>query len=162
MASKIFQRIVKNLTSKNYDIQENIDFNGLNFEFVGHSAPLQASKFGKNDYFVVGYIMQNPSIEDIRDFSAQVFEFAKDHRANKLLPGIFGGYWSLPVILVDGLQTKVAVAIEQKSPPKHYAAFEFPIVIDSNTNRVHYFMGTPAWGAVYFEGLRELAQEITA
>jgi len=77
MNNPIFVKIVQNLKGKGYDIQENIDFNDLTFLFVGHTAPLQASKFGKNDYFVVGYEMQNPTINDIRDFSSQVFDFAK-------------------------------------------------------------------------------------
>ena len=68
----------------------------------------------------------------------------------------------MPIILVDKIQESAVRSLQEDSPPKHYAAFEFPVVIDKATNSVYYFTGTPAWGAVYFEGLRQLADEITS
>ena len=88
MDNSIFEKIISNLKNMGYDVQENVNYNDYNFDFLGHTAPLQATKFGKNDYFVAGCQMENPTIDDIRQFSSQLFDYSKHNRANKLLPGI--------------------------------------------------------------------------
>ena len=156
------EKIKKNLTNKNYSLQSDVKYGDFNFEVVGHLAKTQLSKFGKNDYFFIVGEVKEPTLANIRSFSNQAYGYSGQHRENKLPPGLFGGYWVFPIILVDQIQDSVMNAVQQEDPPKHYSSAEFPIVVEKTTKKVYYFQRSPAWGAAYYAGFRQLAGEITS
>ena len=120
------------------------------------------SKFGKNDYFFAVGEIKETTLDSIRSFSSQAFDYSGQHRVNKLPPGLFGGYWVFPIILVDQIENSVMNAVQQEDPPKHYSSAEFPIVIEKTTKKVYYFQRTPTWGAAFYAGFRQLASEIAS
>jgi len=160
--STFLEKIKANLTNKGYTLQTNIKYGDYNFEVVGHLAKIELSKFGKNDYFFVVGEIKETTLDSIRSFSSQAFDYSGQHRVNKLPPGLFGGYWVFPIILVDQIENSVMNAVQQEDPPKHYSSAEFPIVIEKTTKKVYYFQRTPTWGAAFYAGFRQLASEIAS
>lgn len=158
----IVEQIKNNLIKKGYGIQENIDYGDYNFLLVGHLSKFEVSKFGMNDYFVNAGEIKEPTLANIRSFSNQVYGYAGQHKSNKLPPGLFGGYWVFPVAIVESISESVINAIQNETPPKHWSSAEFPIVLDISSGKLYYFQGTPAWGAAYYGGFRQLASELVS
>ena len=155
-------KIKENLKKKGYGIQENIEYGDYKFLLVGHLSKFEVSKFGTNDYFFTVGKVKEPILANIRDLSNQSFGYSGGHRSNPLPPGIFGGYWVFPIIMVESVSESVSNAIQNEVPPKHWSSAEFPIVVDLTSKKTYYFQGTPIWGAAYYAGFRQLINEIVA
>lgn len=155
-------KIKDNLKKKGYGIQEDIEYGDFKFILVGHLAKFEATKFGHNDYFFTVGKVKEPTLANIRAFSNQSYGYSGQNRSNFLPPGLFGGYWVFPIVLVEQVSESVISAIQNEAAPKHWSSAEFPIVIDTSTKKVYSFQGTSTWGAAYYAGFRQLASEVAS
>jgi hypothetical protein len=46
--------------------------------------------------------------------------------------------------------------------PKHWSAFEFPVVVDLEEPSVAFNESTPVWGSLYYRGFRSFASHVLA
>ena len=50
-----------------------------------------------------------------------------------------------------------AVDLALQIPPKHYAAFELPVIADLQNRRICHMQRTPMWGALLWKDIRNFA-----
>jgi len=161
MNNDYLQKITNNLTNKGFALQQNVEFNEASFDIVGHKAKLELTKFGLNDYFFIVKHLNDITIEGLNAFSELGFKYSGKHRKNFLPPGIFGGYWVFPIVISDVVPEEVFQSVEITRPPKHWSSAVFPVLINSQVNKVHYYQGKVAWGAAYQAGFKQLVNEVT-
>jgi hypothetical protein len=86
------------------------------------------------------------------------FQFAKKVNTVPLLRGMQFGYMIIPVIIGKSPDPYLFEAVSQ-CPQKHWALFEYPIVVDLTTGRTSCFEGIAAWGAFFFSDMRQVADK---
>ncbi len=82
-----------------------------------------------------------------------MFELAIKHRKGSPLG--FGAMLIVyPLIVTENISQEVYQETKQYCQ-KHFAANEFPCVIDLATGYVYYYEQTPLWGSAYYAGIRK-------
>ena len=118
-------------------------------------------KFGVVDTFVVAkYLPRDTLDRDLfRGFCSGAFDFGLKNKV--WLPRGFGGTAVVhPVVVTDELDRDLCLFVEDEYCPKHWASFEFPVVHDLSSGRIHFYTKTPAWGAAYYRGMRKAVQAL--
>lgn len=114
-----------------------------------HRKEFVIGMFSMVDTFYV--IMQAPiNLDQIRfqTFGKQVFQFALENK-NPWPRGLGGGAVAYPVLIADSVPENVRLFAESYCP-KHWASFEFPVLVDLSERSIYYYPNTPAWGAFYY------------
>jgi hypothetical protein len=100
---------------------------------------------------------QEITAEDVKAYSTACLELAL--REYKGLPrGVQNGVVSFSVLAADRVD-KTAADFVLGKPPKHYAAFEFPMIYDLTYNALVYNHNKPMWGALYYGYFMEYAEK---
>lgn len=114
---------------------------------------VQVSKFGFWETFV--FLFGEGSGPEK---SAEALRTALKHKV--AVPRGFGsGVLVYPVFVVQQAGPEL-VALTEKPAPKHWAAFEFPVVAELATGRLLRLEKTAVWGAAYFKRMRQEADEL--
>jgi hypothetical protein len=113
---------------------------------------VEATKFGKVDFYICAKNIPNATNEQVRNFSSSMKSLANRHRTGPPLG--FGAMLQVfPLIITENITNDVAQFMKSYCP-KHFAASEFPSVVDLNTGYVYYYPTTPLWGYAYYSGYR--------
>ena len=114
---------------------------------------VEAVKFGKVDFYICTKHIAGASNNQVQDFSTKMFSLANSHRSGAPLG--FGAMLQVfPLIITENITNELAEFIKSSYCPKHFAASEFPSVIDLSTGYVYYYQATPVWGYAYYGGYR--------
>ena len=97
------------------------------------------------------------SIDDIKKLFNDGFGAGKRINKIPLVRGLQFGYMIIPIIAANNVGESLQKYVTDM-PSKHWALFEFPVVIDLAGNQVHYFKKTPAWGAFFFSDMRNVVE----
>jgi len=117
------------------------------------------SKFGKSStYSFVKYVEQGVDGNWMKQFSSNLFSFALKHRTGIPI-GIGGSLTVYPLLITESVSFDLAAFIKSYTP-KHYSAFEFPVVLDFVHDNLYYLESTPMWGALYYNGFRKEAYQL--
>jgi len=120
----------------------------------------EASKFGKMTRFITAASMDNVDVNTVRDFSSRATQFSLENRES-LLPRRFGGsLLSVPTIVSMSFGDDVKDWIGKNRSPRHFAAFEFPVLVSTGDRHIHYYQKTPIWGGAYYGGFRKFVEEV--
>src|SRR5688572_10083564 len=120
---------------------------------VYHRSRIEPTKFGNVDFYICAKHIPNVTPQLLRDFSTKMFSLANSHRTG--LPLGFGAMLQVfPLIITENITAEVANYIKGSYCPKHFAASEFPSIIDVNTGYVYYYASTPVWGYAYYSRYR--------
>lgn len=112
------------------------------------------SKFSKSStYCCVKYVEQGVDGNWMQQFSSNLFTFATRHRTGIPI-GIGGSLTVYPLLITESVSFDLAAFIK-KYTPKHYSAFEFPVVLEFVNDNLYYLESTPMWGALYYSGFRK-------
>jgi len=94
----------------------------------------------------------------VEQFSRQAFSWALKHKI--WIPrGLGGGLFVYPVLVTPAAGEDVRSAITTYCP-RHWAACEFPAVVDLSAKALLYYQDTPFWGAVFYKGIRKEVREL--
>lgn len=91
--------------------------------------------------------VESVKVDTIKKYSAKCLK-----RAIKEKDGLPRGFQNAVVsynILVCNSATPEAISFVTKPPPKHYSAFELPIIFDLSNSQFHYYQGNIVWGMIY-------------
>jgi hypothetical protein len=124
-----------------------------------HKREFVATKFSIVDTFSV--VMRAPldcTPLNFETLSKRVFQFALDNK-NRWPRGLGGGAVAYPVLVADTLSGQLRSFAESYCP-KHWASIEFPVLVDLSSQSICHYASTPAWGAFYYEGLRNEARRL--
>lgn len=114
---------------------------------------IEAAKFGNVDFYVCAKHVPNVTPEWVKAYSSNMFSLANRHRTGAPLG--FGAMLQVfPLLITENITSETANFIKSSYCPKHFAASEFPSVIDLTTGYVYYYESTPIWGYAYYGGYR--------
>jgi hypothetical protein len=105
-----------------------------------------------SQHLLVRY-QDNPTLEDMQSFFKNGFTLGKKINKVPLLRGLQFGYIIIPIIATKNAGDALIKGVTDM-PPKHWALFELPVIVDLATQQVHYFKGTAAWGAFFYSDMR--------
>jgi hypothetical protein len=148
------------LASAGFVLHDDVSFEGRTFQLVGRRTRFELTKFGFSESFFVFGEFDRLTNEDLRQFSAAAFRFAKERRLIPLPCGLFEGVLCYAVAISKAVDQQTLTSVRFETPPKHWAAFEMPIVYDETEGRLYYFERTPFWGCVYYRGFRKKIHQL--
>ena len=119
----------------------------------------QASKLANVEtYCFVKYAPENFDSNNFRQFSVETFNYAKKYRSGLPL-GLVGSLVVYSCLIVERVTTE-HISFINKYVNKHFAAFEFPSILDISTGNIYCYPKTPMWGALYYRGFKKETGEI--
>lgn len=119
----------------------------------------EITKFGNVDTFFVFSQFPELDVQTQASFSSRAFEWANKNKGVGLPNGFFEAVVCYTVAVTQNAHPALQQAVRQQDPPKHFGAFEVPIVYDTGANVLYFFEKTPMWGAAYYNGFRKEIQE---
>lgn len=108
-----------------------------------------------SQHVVVRHI-DGASRDDVKALFDSAFRFGKKANWVPLLRGLQFGYMIIPVIVGESPDPSLVEAVSQR-PPKHWALFEYPVVVDLSAQRTVCASGSWVWGNFFFSDLRKVA-----
>jgi hypothetical protein len=160
-ADNYLSQITQRLKADGFVIEENITYKGQTFDYVAKRTRFEIDKFG---FAATSYILArfaSPDISSLRNFSQISFKFAL--RAGGIIPlgsgirlprGLYVSVWCYPVAIVDDIAKAIKEAIRSQAPPKHFMAFEMPVVYSLESGELYYCEVTPIHGGLYYDQMR--------
>lgn len=106
-----------------------------------------------NTFIIVGTTESQITKQLIQDFSSEAFRFAKSN--NQGLPR--GLHSSIGVIaILIGVKANFEAKRYCLKLSKHFSAFNIPVIVETESNDIIHFEGTPIWGMMYYPYLKKL------
>lgn len=100
--------------------------------------------------------MDNAQVDDMKKLFETGFDFGKGINRVPLLRGMQFGYMIVPIIATSN-PSKALLEYAVSQPRKHWAIFEFPVVLDLESGEAHYFRQKFVWwGGFYFSDIRKV------
>jgi hypothetical protein len=148
------------LTSAGFSVRRDFDISPYRLDLFAGRSKFELSKFGKLTRFVGVSRGNLVDIARVQDFSARVSKYALDNPGTVLPRGLGGAVFVIPVLVSEDFDETVKNWIAKTSPPKHWAAIEFPVLVSTGEGRIYYCGKTPIWGAAYYRGLRKFVKSM--
>lgn len=148
--------LIASLTNDGFACRENVMAEGRTFALVAEQHAIKPTKFAKVSTFWIVEDLSEPDLGAIRRFSSDAYRYALTHKRTPPR-GFFGAVVCVPVALVRNVDAAAAESLMSSAAPKHWSAFEFPVVADLERHELLMFQGTPFWGAAYYRGFRAQA-----
>jgi hypothetical protein len=149
----------RKLIGKGFEIKHDILIVPYKVDFIAVKTSLEASKFGKMTRAITIAYLENLDIGTIQSYSMASTKYALDNRDSLLPRGFGGSLLSLPVIVSDDFKIDIKLWMEKTLAEKHWAAFEFPVLISLKDKKIYYCKKTPIWGAAYYRGFRKFVED---
>ena len=159
MQDQWLNNALQKLHSAGYKISTNVNYQGKTFWAVAHKSGFEITKFGNYETFFVFAEIPNLDYQTLRQFSDFAFNYAVASKSFPLPCGIFEAVSCFPVAVTENIDAATAQAVSSETPPKHWSAFEMPVVYSRSQRMLYYFQATPLWGAAYFKGFRRTILE---
>jgi len=159
-AETYLSRVTQHLKDEHFRIYENVTYRNQNFQYIAKRTRVEIDKFGFITTFFLFARFSSLDIGSLRDFSKKSFKYAERASGIPLaggipLPrGLFNGFVCFPVAIVDAIDTDLSEIIRSKAPPKHWAAFEMPVVYSLASRTLYCSEVTPTWGQIYYAQFR--------
>jgi len=148
------------LTNKGFEIKRDIQISPFKVDWMALKASFEVSKFGKMTRTITVTSIENVDVETIQNFSILSTIYALDNHSSLLRRVVVGGrLLSIPVIVSDDFDMRTKQWMELTVAKKHYAAFEFPVLISLKDTKIYYCKKTPIWGSAYYRGFRKFVEE---
>jgi len=148
--------ITQRLKADGFKITENVTYKDQAFRCVAKRTRWQLEYYGFAEFFFIFAEFPNIDRVSFKEFSAMAFNYSKKFRSIPLPRGLFEGVICFPLAIVDNVDQAVAETVRSEEPPKHWAAFEMPVICDLKSKRLYYLEKTPNWGSLYWDRFREI------
>jgi len=149
----------RKLSGKGFEIKQDILISPYKVDLLAAKTSLEASKFGKMTRAITVASLETVDIGTIQSFSMASTKYALDNRDSLLPRGFGGSLLSVPVIVADDFNIDIKLRMEKTLAEKHWAAFEFPVLISLKDRKIYYCKKTPIWGAAYYRGFRKFVED---
>ena len=87
--------------------------------------------------FVLVAKVSNVDVNMVQDYSVRTTKYALDNPHTGLPRGLGRGVLSIPVLVSEDFDDEVKRWITETLAPKHWAAFEFPVLISTRLRQVY-------------------------
>ena len=152
--------LAKRLASAGFSVRRDFDIPQYRLDLLAGRTKIELGKFGKLTRFVAVSRGNLVDIARVQDFSARVSKYAFDNPGTVFPRGFGGAVFVIPVLVSEDFDETVKNWIAKTSPPKHWAAIEFPVLVSTGQGRVYYCRKTPIWGAAYYRGFRNFVRSM--
>jgi len=161
VAEAYMSRVIQRLKAEHFSIEENITYRNQRLNYVAKRTKFEVDKFGFTT--TIFQLAKFPSVDShpLTNFSVKSFKYA----GKVSIPWPRGFLYSIvcfPVAIVDDIDTDITEFIRNKEPPKHWAAFEMPVVYSLSSRMLYYCEATPIWGQIYYDQLRQTINSVLA
>jgi len=153
------ERLAKRFTDNGFEIKRKISVPPYQLDLIAVRSSWEITKFGKMARFILVTVMDKANIKNIQNFSSTSTKYALDNRDSLLPRGFGGSLLSIPVIVSEDFDMEVKKWMEKTLAKKHWAAFEFPVIISLKDRKLYYCKKTPIWGALYYKGFQKFVEE---
>ena len=134
---------------KNFGFDAYSGGDAYHFDRIYHKKATQLTRFGNVDtYSFVKCIESNCTAKTLETFSKVSFDYGQKSRQGAPL-GMGAMLVVFPLIALEKIPQDVYQFLINYCP-KHWAAVEFPSVLDIETSNLYYYEKTPLWGMAYF------------
>lgn len=147
------------LSSRGFSVMRGIAWGSFRFDVAAEASKFEVSKFGKMTRYVIASAFGSADQKTVTDFSATATSFALENRASVLPRGFGGSLLSVPVVVSEDFPEELKQWVTENLAKKHFAAFEFPVLLSIKNREIHYCVKTPIWGAAYYRGFREFVED---
>ena len=153
------QQLDRNMAENGFRIA-NPPFPGEGIARIYHNRKGVLTKFSIVDTFCpVKYLPTIRSIEELAGFSAVSYDFGLRNKG--WLPRGLGGCLGVyPLLVTDQVPPDLRSFVTRHYCPKHWAAFEFPVVLELPSKAIFFYEETPLWGAAYYHGFRKEVKKL--
>ena len=154
--------VKERLSKEGFRISSGADHGVADVPVLAIREKFEITKFGMETISVFIHELQSADAKSVETFSSQSATRANKLKSTPLPNGFFSMTTCFPVSY-----SRTALIPEMKSfldqySPKHWAATEFPVVVDLANEEVLYKESTPTWGSAYYKHFREFAHRILA
>jgi len=168
-AGAYLSRVTQRLKDDGFALEENVTYKNQTFDRVAKRTRFEIDKFG---FAATSYLFarfSSPDIGSLRSFSKISFQYAL--RAGGIIPiaggiclprGLYVSVGCYPVAIVDDIDKDTAETIRSQAPPKHFMAFEMPVVYSMASGTLYYCEITPMWGSFYYDQRRMIINTMLA
>jgi len=104
-------------------------------------------------YCFIKYVKEGVDGNWLAAYSSNMYTFAYQHRQGMPV-GIGASLVVYPLLVMENVNQEI-VNFLYGYQPKHYSAFEFPSILDLQSNNLYFMPNTPVWGALFYKGFRE-------
>jgi hypothetical protein len=105
--------------------------------------------------------IDNATVQDAEELFEAGFRFGKHANWVPLVRGLQFGYIIVPIIVGINPDTSL-VRYVSAEPRKHFALFEYPVVVDPSNRETIYFQGKAVWGGLFFSDMKRLVERYIA
>ncbi len=131
----------------------------LNLERCYRRQKFEISKIGHVTTFCGLQIIDEPAkAAHLKSYSVSVFDYAVRNKGY-LARNAFQPLVVYPVILAPGCEADARQFLDSYWP-KHWMAYEFPVVVDVVSKTMIFHRSKPLWGFMYHEGIRKDAEAL--
>ena len=156
--AELLDNLSKRLASNGFEIQRDVDLRPYHLDLVAVRSRFELSKFGKMTRFMLVAKVSDVDASMVQDYSSRTTKYALDNPHTGLPRGLGRGVLSIPVLVSEDFDDEVKRLITETLAPKHWAAFEFPVLISTRLRQLYYCKKTPVWGAAYYRGFRHFVE----
>ena len=149
------EKLEQRFRTDGFEIKRKISLPPYQLDLLAAKSSWELSKFGKMTRFILVTSMDEVNTETLKDFSSVSTKYALDNRGSLLPRGLGGSLLSVPVIVSEDFEEELKKWVENTLVEKHWAAFEFPVIIPLKDRKIYYCKKTPIWGAAYYKGFRK-------
>ncbi len=159
-AESYLERVTERLKAAGYDCLTDVTHNDQIFACAAKRTRFELTKFRFSETFFTFAEFPALTVDGLRAYSSQSFEYALRSRSIPLPRGFFESVFCFPVALVADVATATSDAVRNNAPTRHWGSAEVPVVYDLNSGTLHYFEKTPIWGAAYYAGIRKTIEQM--
>jgi hypothetical protein len=152
-------QLSQKLERQNFSVAYDGTAGDFHFDLVATKSEWELSKFGKMTRLIIVSTKNAIDKKAVQEYSSHATKYALEKGSSRPPRGMGGSVLSVPVIVSDDFPEDLKLWITESLMEKHWAAFEFPVLVSSTVRRIYYCKKTPVWGAAYYRGFRDFVEQ---
>lgn len=145
------------LTQDGFEVTPNVVIGDRPADLWAARRKFQATKFGSVSTFVVVSRHKSVDAAELAAYSSACFQAAMERTGGVRGLGSAGVCYA--VCVCEDAAANLNSTVETTALVKHWASFEFPVLVDLAANSVAYNRQRAIWGAAYIRGFRKAADK---
>jgi hypothetical protein len=143
-----------------FTVHRDAPLDGFAIRILAWARRLELSKFGRMARVIAVTVMDPATPGSVERFSALATDFALHGGFATMPRGLGGAVLSVPAVAAERVDPETTEWIARFRAKKHWAAFEYPVLISLADRRLYHNRTTPFWGAAYYRGFRRFVEEV--